>query len=570
MNLENQLKKDLTKNLQPNLNDDISTAVNLSNVALATATIQLCINSGVEHFVICAGARNAPFVKLLSASRALSVSYFYDERAAGFFALGRAKRDQRPVAVITTSGTAVAELMPSAVEAFYSGHPLVFITADRPKNFRGTGSPQSINQPLIFGEYAYPTLDLDQNSNCPQHWILWENNLHINTCFSEPLLDSEVKPLEPKKNNNYDSIRVCTANTWWGEVAQIKKPIFVISTLNAVEQKQVADVLSQSKALQRIYVEATSGLQGQPLLTEKNVLSSQDLKQMRYAEDFDSVIRIGGVPTIRFWRDLEMKFKHVPVISFSRLAFSGLGRRTNGVFPLEQLPSLFRELPLSHEVNGNDSALKNTSIGLRKKSTALDLVKKYSRSEPALLSAYINTLSAVENEKESSPHQQKMSDEIFVGNSLPIRELDLFTHQLGRNIAVTANRGANGIDGLISTAQGLSSSTKNMHVILGDLSALYDLNALSQQRCCEAASFKVVVINNQGGKIFKRMFQDVHFENKHDWRFKSWAEMFDFEYISVKSAEDLVAISPTSKKYIIELLPDSDETDLFWQEYEKE
>src|SRR5437016_5389318 len=145
----------------------------MSNIAAARAIIERVRGLGVVDFCICGGSRNAPLIV------ALETGYtFVDERSAAFFALGRAKRDERPVAVITTSGTAAAELLPAAIEAYYSGVPLVLITADRPARYRGTGAPQAIEQSAIFGVYAERSLR-DWNRRMP---------LHINVEFDEPLL----------------------------------------------------------------------------------------------------------------------------------------------------------------------------------------------------------------------------------------------------------------------------------------------------------------------------------------------------------------------------------------------
>jgi len=121
----------------------------MRNVDVARRLIGEVRALGVDDFCVCSGSRNAPLIAVMD--RAYS---FVDERSAGFFAVGRAKRDHKPVAVITTSGTAVAELLPAAVEAYYSGLPLVLITADRPARYRGTGAPQAIEQESIFGVYA--------------------------------------------------------------------------------------------------------------------------------------------------------------------------------------------------------------------------------------------------------------------------------------------------------------------------------------------------------------------------------------------------------------------------------
>ena len=146
----------------------------MSNIAAARAVIERVRKLGVVDFCVCGGSRNAPLIA------ALGTGYtFVDERAAAFFALGRAKRDSRPVAVMTTSGTAAAELLPATIEAYYSGVPLILITADRPARFRGTAAPQSIEQVGLFGVYAATDVDA-WNRRTP---------LHINVEFDEPLID---------------------------------------------------------------------------------------------------------------------------------------------------------------------------------------------------------------------------------------------------------------------------------------------------------------------------------------------------------------------------------------------
>ena len=148
----------------------------MTNVAAARDVIAQIKAFGVEDFVVCGGSRNAPLIAAVANEHTYT---FVDERSAAFFALGRVKRDGQPVAVITTSGTAVAELLPATIEAFYGGLPLILITADRPARFRGTGAPQTIDQIEIFGDYA-ATRVAAWNRAMP---------LHINIEFDEPLID---------------------------------------------------------------------------------------------------------------------------------------------------------------------------------------------------------------------------------------------------------------------------------------------------------------------------------------------------------------------------------------------
>ena len=148
----------------------------MTNLAAARELVARVRALGVNDFCVCAGSRNAPLLAVLAGARVYS---FVDERSAAFFALGRTKRDQRPVAVVTTSGTAAAELLPAAIEAHYSGAPLVLVTADRPARFRGTGAPQAIEQIGLFGIYA---------ATDAQRWDR-RSPLHLNIEFDEPLID---------------------------------------------------------------------------------------------------------------------------------------------------------------------------------------------------------------------------------------------------------------------------------------------------------------------------------------------------------------------------------------------
>ena len=159
-----------------------------SNAALASVVLDETLAWGVRDFVVCTGARNAPLVlPLLNAPETIKLWRHFEERAAGFFALGLAKRDRRPVAVVTTSGTAVAELMPAVIEAHYSGIPLVLITADRPKRFRATGAPQAIEQAHLFGAYSEGCFDVEAAEDFPVGFP-WNRSrpIQLNPCFEEP------------------------------------------------------------------------------------------------------------------------------------------------------------------------------------------------------------------------------------------------------------------------------------------------------------------------------------------------------------------------------------------------
>jgi 2-succinyl-5-enolpyruvyl-6-hydroxy-3-cyclohexene-1-carboxylate synthase len=146
----------------------------MTNVERARRTIADARARGAVDFCVCSGSRNAPLLAVLPSTPGIRVWSFVDERSAAFFALGRAKLTGLPAAVVTTSGTAVAELLPAVVEAYYSGTPLIVITADRPARYRGSGAPQCIEQEGIFGPYA---------GGCVEH---------VNVEFDEPLIDEVI------------------------------------------------------------------------------------------------------------------------------------------------------------------------------------------------------------------------------------------------------------------------------------------------------------------------------------------------------------------------------------------
>lgn len=151
-----------------------------SNRQRAEEILRQLAGIGVEELVLCPGSRNSPLVLAAESGGSFRLWTHFEERSAAFFAVGRMMRDAKPVAVITTSGTAAAELLPAAIEAYYNALPLILVTADRPENYRGTGSPQAIEQKGLFGVYAEESIQG------------WSRNkpLHLNIPFEEPLTDA--------------------------------------------------------------------------------------------------------------------------------------------------------------------------------------------------------------------------------------------------------------------------------------------------------------------------------------------------------------------------------------------
>ena len=164
----------------------------MSNVRMAQEIVEQLNAVGVSEFCLCPGGRNSPFVVVLEKTNGIQCTTHFEERSASFFALGRIKNHGRPVAIVTTSGTAAAELLPATIEAYYSGLPLVLVTADRPRRDRGTGAPQAIEQVGLYTKYVTKEWDIANGEalDCSG----WEKNFpcHLNVCFDEPLVATHV------------------------------------------------------------------------------------------------------------------------------------------------------------------------------------------------------------------------------------------------------------------------------------------------------------------------------------------------------------------------------------------
>ncbi|HEX3577436.1 MAG TPA: thiamine pyrophosphate-binding protein, partial [Thermoanaerobaculia bacterium] len=426
----------------------------MTNIAEARRVIEQACALGATDFCVCAGSRNAPLLAVLAKSD-LRIYSFVDERSAAFFALGRAKLTGRPAAIVTTSGTAVAEILPAAIEAHYSGTPLILITADRPARYRGTGAPQSIEQEEIFGVYARGSV------------------VHINVEFDEPLIDEEVASFSWERWRPARSPHEPAGET---PAFPGRQPILIVGGLDPYDRARVHDFAKKLNA--PIYAEPLSGLREDPDLADLIITAGE---RMIGRGKFDSVIRIGNVPTLRFWRDLDESRRDLPLISFSSLSFTGCSR--GEVHPLESLPDDVVRCDRDDAFFADD----------RERAAA---IAKILDDEPQSELAMFRSLSEF-----ISPNAR-----VYLGNSLPIREWDLAAAREPRGFEIAANRGANGIDGQLSTFFGQCDPSRPNVAIVGDLTAIYDSNAPWIVPQLDAGiDWRIVIINNGGGRIFSRV-----------------------------------------------------------------
>jgi 2-succinyl-5-enolpyruvyl-6-hydroxy-3-cyclohexene-1-carboxylate synthase len=509
------------------------------NLKLTMKTLNAVLAAGVREFCICAGARNAPLIAQLEITEGIRTFPFFDERSAAFFALGRMRSLNRPVAVVMTSGTAVAEALPAVIEAFYQGLPLLVLSADRPSRFRGTGAPQSIEQVGIFSSYVEKCLDLESES-AEVEISGWSQllPLHLNLCLEEP---SGLQPTESLRASDQlppPSSRHPQQNL---HAFTLSKPVVIVGPLHEDEKKSVQDFLNQNEV--PFVPEAPSALTLEPQTWKRRILCAEKtLPHGFQSKVLGSVLRLGGVPTLRFWRDLEEKFSSIPVSSCSNQKFSGLARDVSHLMGIENLAHLRIRDPMSFAFLDRD---QETFERL------LILLQKYPRSEQALVRDFA-----------LASHE----DHVYLGNSLPIREWDLVSGDLPAP-NVWANRGANGIDGQISSFLGWSQGVgPTAWALIGDLTALYDLSAPWISRALAPRSRRLCIINNFGGQIFRPLFKRDLFLNRHEINFEPWAAMWGWNYLSSKDGS-IFKSSSLSHDQIIEIFPEEKSSEFFNQEW---
>ncbi len=508
--------------------------------------VRRCLSVGLTEFVICAGARNAALVEVLAraeTSGRVRIWRHFEERSAGFFALGRTMQTGLPCAVVTTSGTAVAELLPAMVEAFYQSRPLVALTADRPAAYRGSGATQCIEQVGFFGYYAFQGELSAWDGKGPAHL-----NLEFEESF-EPgdgaITEQMVGTFTPAK----DRLDVAELARWLRE-DHFKGFAVMIGGLEQHEREEVFHFCRDFGA--PVVAEATSGLR-----EALNGLSIHDADRVLKKRPPGKILRLGEVPSGRFWRDLET-MPEVSVWSICRNGLPGLARAskvTRG--PLD------RVIQALGTVEPADDAL-DLLVGASARAAHIEeLLECFPDSEPALIRA-LSQFACI-------------GSGVFLGNSLPIREWNLFAQWRRPVMNVRANRGANGIDGQVSTWLGTSADQRDAWAVIGDLTALYDLAAPYLLGQTQNAGRTLAVIQNHGGRIFERLPRLSSMNaraaecmiNPHQADLSGLATLWGMRHLRVRTADDMDACTDSETTTLLEVVPDAKQTADFWAKWDR-
>ena len=446
-----------------------------NSTSLARVIVRQIIEAGITDVVISPGSRNAPLsLAFYEASQEglIKIHVRIDERTAAFFALGIIKATKRPVPVVCTSGTAVANYHPAVLEASHTNAPLLVLTADRPAMLRKTGANQTTEQARIFGKAVRYFADIDGPVYPMELPLdsLRTGPVHLNLQFDEPLLSDD-------------------SSNWLSEINVAPKE-FVPRTkpgnLRLVGARGVVVIGHDRGGLTVDEITKFTKTLGWPVIAEDPLsfpdavahasifLASPEIRSTLIPQ---SVLVIGRTTLSRSINAF-IKSSPITYVVDQRLATVDTDR---------QADRKFTELPeLQGIIQSDEWIAKWAKVSER----AQKLISSLDGWNEAVIARTI--AAAIPNETA-----------LFVSSSRPIRDFEGFAAPR-TGIDVYANRGLAGIDGNISTALGVAYAYKATTAVLGDLSFLHDLTGLIQS---ESINCRFIVINNDGGGIFSTLPQ---------------------------------------------------------------
>lgn len=559
------------------------------NVAWAASFVEELIRNGVTSFYVCPGSRSTPLVVAIARAARLHVGVVHavsvhDERAAGFRAVGYARATGRPAAVITSSGTAVANLGPAVVEASQDGIPLLLLTADRPYESRNTGANQAIDQVKFFSEsYIRWFRDiLPPSDDVPVSLALSDANhavslakqmrgpVHLNIQFRENL----APDAGPVRGDNrassitkYDGSRFTDTGGFnrWSSGGKVWTTTY--GSQSSLSKEAVHDIVRLIEQSERGLIVVGN------IRAPTSTMSSEDVCFL--CQTISNFAMDVGFPVFAGAQSGSLRFRSEAVVPFAEHLLKNpivaenlkpdLVIQIGAPLVSSQIPLLISqslkanrslshvlihpgcgsersdpEFTVSHHVSSEIGPfLKAVQLSLRSKGSLENChsqlaplvlmgrriqqdMKNIIRASSDDVSNGVSPLTepeiALALAEISSDYGNDMS--LFISNSMPIRDAEFFFYPYGSAArsdagpkAIGTNRGASGIDGIISSSIGFTEAigTKTA-LVIGDLSALHDLNSMHSLTCnlhksSQIASYKrqamtTVVVNNDGGGIF--------------------------------------------------------------------
>ena len=513
-------------------------------IKLAQHVIEACKAKQIKHIVISPGSRNAPLTIGFANNPYFSCYSIVDERCAAFFALGIAQQRREPVAVVCTSGSALLNYYPAFSEAFYSNIPLVVISADRPSSKIDIGDGQTIRQVNVLANHSAYNANLSDETHSDKSNFYELNRalntaieeqlpVHINVPFEEPLYltTEEQYPFEnivaEIKNPIINKDKATNFVKHWNSSA--KKMVLVgVLTPNSVESQYVEWLAKDPSVV--VLTETTSNLHHSDFIPYIDKLLTYTEKDPTLKESLhpDLLLTFGGLvvskkikqflrsyqPTYHYNVDLHKDYN-------SYFCLTAHFKADVNTFLKEVTPKL-----MSVSSNYQQQWLK---VKNEIQQTHLEYINQTPFSD---LKVYSEVFKSIPNDYI-----------VQISNSSAIRYAQLM--KAHPSWKVFCNRGTSGIDGSMSTAIGAAVGSASPTVfITGDLSFFYDSNALWNKYIPQ--NFRVILLNNQGGGIFRILPGDktdsnfeYFFETPHKLTAEHFCEMYNINYLSASNLTDL-------------------------------
>jgi 2-succinyl-5-enolpyruvyl-6-hydroxy-3-cyclohexene-1-carboxylate synthase len=522
---------------------------------LAAFVVEL-VQTGIKDVVVSPGSRSTPMAMVMAEHPEINIHIHVDERSAAFFALGMAKAANKPVAILCTSGTAAANYFPAIVEARYSRVPLLVLTADRPHELREVGAPQAIDQIHLYGQHVkwFADMALPESSSeviryartvCARAAAIASQApagpVHLNFPFREPLIpkidedtfilderpmgyvhvrngemtlrEDEFREIAQKLNGYKNGIIVC------GNIADERFAQIITELSKKLKYPILADPLSQLRSGQHPLENVVE--------TYDTFLRNEDAVSYLKPE---VILRFGAMPISKALT-IFLKENH----QAEQFVIDGAGGWRDPA-------SLSTEM-----IYCNETIFCEQLSAYIQPSKSEDFLEKWQKVNNLTKA----NMALIKDHQELSEGRlfyqlaQMLPENatLFVGNSMPIRDLDSFFLNNQKSIKVMANRGANGIDGTVSTALGAAVYSEPLYLVLGDLTFFHDLNGMVASKLY-GIDIRIIVVNNNGGGIFSFLPQAQHPKNFEllfgtplNLEFEHSVTMFNGNYTKVKDWE---------------------------------
>jgi 2-succinyl-5-enolpyruvyl-6-hydroxy-3-cyclohexene-1-carboxylate synthase len=497
-----------------------------ANTALASALIEELARCGMRHAAISPGSRSTPIALALHRHPAIEAAVILDERSAGYFALGAAQQDGVPVAVACTSGTAAANLHPAVVEADEAGVPLLVLTSDRPPELRGTGAGQTIDQLKLYGSAVrwfcevgtHPADDpglLHYRATACRAYAAAAGDprpgpVHVNLAWREPLA--------PSPEPGSVSAMAPLALQGRGE-----RPLNAVLSVPPTPDPAILDDLAERvRAAPRGLIVAgrqrdprlaaaaaeLAASAGYPILPEPTSqlrLGAHD--RSRVVWTYDSIARVSPE---RLAPEIVIRFGDLPTSKPLRGWLAGLeGLSEIVVDPAFDWNDPGHGAETLLRVGGAELAAGLTQrLGEPSGERPGGWEREWLEAGAAAAEAIESTLAGLDEPTEPGIHRALADlyadgEIVFTASSMPIRDQEAFVPASAAAVRFLCNRGANGLDGLVSAGIGAAAASgRPTWIVTGDLGLFHDSNAPMALRHARSP-VRIVVVNNGGGGIFE-------------------------------------------------------------------